>query len=429
MEDAFRRDQAAWELAQSGESLLRAFTAYRGADQYGGLLWISAWVYRSFGGEAHRPFQMVVITAAFAALAVVYTWAFTRRVFGASAAKWAAWGLALYPEAVLLGSSQMREAFVMTLAGGAFYGLVRYRQEGARGALGWVAAGLGLMLPISPPLTGISLGLLALVGMAMGGWRLRRDRRLWAALGGVAALVLGGVWLGWEHIVPQATAKRFATPAAMFAFWVRQVARWQAYLTYRASGWVQKILRATPAWFDLPFVVGYGVVRPLLPAALIAGGPLLWQAIGVWRALGWTALLLLLMYAPLRALRERGSRPLALWLSLAVWLTIVIASFWGGGDQWDNPRYRVAFVSLHMALGGWVVAGQLRQAARLAAENAGRSGDGPVLDRAVVSGAVHRIRLAAEGAVRHAGAGCSERNTVYPLGLDARTARGKVREW
>jgi hypothetical protein len=30
-----------------------------------------------------------------------------------------------------------------------------------------------------------------------------------------------------------------------------------------------------------------------------------------------------------------------LWLSLVIWGWIVIAAVRGGGDQWDNPRYRV----------------------------------------------------------------------------------------
>jgi hypothetical protein len=37
-----------------------------------------------------------------------------------------------------------------------------------------------------------------------------------------------------------------------------------------------------------------------------------------------------------------------------VWAAILAASFRGGGDQWDNPRYRVAWIGLQATLSAWV---------------------------------------------------------------------------
>ena len=80
-------------------------------------------------------------------------------------------------------------------------------------------------------------------------------------------------------------------------------------------------------------------------------------------------MLFLLLYAPWRVFRwndkwEIGSNRISISaraLVLIVWLGIVIAAFRGGGDQWDNPRYRVSFISLQAALFGWVwVAQRLR---------------------------------------------------------------------
>jgi hypothetical protein len=79
----------------------------------------------------------------------------------------------------------------------------------------------------------------------------------------------------------------------------------------------------------------------------------MWWAIGVWRSLGWTILLGLLVYAPVRAIQTRDKRNLLIGLSLTAWLSILIATFWGGGDQWDNPRYRVAFCCVQIALAAW----------------------------------------------------------------------------
>lgn len=356
MADAFWRDSAAWELAQSGQPLTRAFTGYRAADQYGGLLFLSAAVYRYLGGEAHIPLIMVALAAAVSALAVGFTWAFTRRWFGEQVGRWAAWGMALYPEAVLLGSSQMREAFVMTLVAAVFYGLARDWKVRGQGGLGFVLVGLGAVLALSPPLTLILLALLGIVGLGMDDWRVLRRWKLWAALAGAALAAGVSIWLGWERIAAMVSAEQFENPWEMVAFWVEVTARWQAQLSQQASGVLQSVFRRTPEWFHLPFLLGYGVARPLLPAELFYVTTPMWWAIGVWRSLGWTALLGLLVYAPVRAVRSGEQRNLLIGLSLAVWLTIWIATYWGGGDQWDNPRYRAAFSCLQIALGMWAAA-------------------------------------------------------------------------
>ncbi len=366
MEDAFQRDTAAWGLAQSGGSLLEAFSgSYRSADQYGGLLFLSASVYRLAGGEAHQPLLVVVLAATASALAVPLGWGFTRRIFDARTAKWAAWIIALFPEAVLLGSSQMREAFIMPLAAAAFYGLAVYSGKGGEGGqrrgLPWLVVPLFLIALISPPFGVVLVGLLAITGFAFFRWNFWRNRRFWVVLGSVAVFILAVLWIGWPQIAPRIRAQSFDTPLDMAWQWLRHAARWQAYLSERSSGWLQKIFDETPDWFNLPFLVAYGVTRPLLPAQLLATSIPAWWAIGVWRSIGWTLMLAVLVYAPILALRSRDDRTLLLGLSLAVWAGVIYASFWGGGDQWDNPRYRVAFVVLQAALTAAVCVSQLRR--------------------------------------------------------------------
>jgi len=204
-------------------------------------------------------------------------------------------------KAVLLGSSQMREAFVMPLAALALYGLARAWDIRTWRALGGVLGPLILLVPISPPFAGILIALLGVVGLGLDGWRVVRSWRLWGTLAGLGLLAAAALWLGWDRIASTLAGRPYDTPLAMFAHWFELVGRWQAYQTVRASGWVQKITRETPAWFDTPFLMSYGISRPLLPAALIASSNRLWQFIGVWRSLGWTLLLPLLAYAPIRA--------------------------------------------------------------------------------------------------------------------------------
>ncbi len=354
MADASDRDQTAWQLASSEKPLYKAFQgSFRRVDQYGGLLYMSALTYRYLGGETHQPLVMVVITASFSALGVLFLWAFAKRAWDERIAMLAAWILALFPEAVLLGSSQMREAFLMTLTITAFYGLARYWRDRSWVGLVWVVLALLLSVPFSPPTTALLMLMLVIQALFLGRSLFQGDilssRRFWMVFIGLAALILVGLWLSWGRFAPEGVSN----PLALISWWVRKSADWQAYLTERASGWMQKIFDSTPEWTHLPMLVAYGVVQPFLPAALIdITGAAIWQAIAIWRALGWMLLLPMLLYAPVRAFSKRGDG-FSRGVSLIVWLAILIASYRGGGDMWDNPRYRAVFVSLQVALVAW----------------------------------------------------------------------------
>ena len=355
MADAYDRDQASFELAQSGKSLLKAFEgSYHKADQYGGILFLSAMVYRYMGISFHQPLLVVVITSAVSALGVLFVWAFSRDAWNSSAAKIAAWGLALYPEAVLLGSSQMREAFIMTLVIVAFYGLVRYWRDHSWKGLVWMVAALVFILPFSPPATGLLMGTLGILAIALGGdlvsSQLTRSRRLWVILGVLVLLVATGIWLSWGQIAPESASN----PIALIRWWVKKSAEWQAHLSERASGKIQAIFDRTPNWLHMPMLLIYGVVQPVLPAALVdVTAVAIWRCVTIWRAVGWTALLAFLLYAPLRAWRGYGDRRVARALSVIAWLVILIASYRSGGDMWDNPRYRAMFAGPQIALAAW----------------------------------------------------------------------------
>lgn len=379
MADAHARDLAAWQLSQAETSLLAVFSNHHYTDQYGGLLFLSAVVYRYIGGQLHQPLLIVVITAAFSSLAVLFTWAFSRRAWSERVALVAACALALYPEAVLLGSSQMREAFTISLTMAAFYGLVRYWQHRSWGGLIWILTALLLILPFSPPFAAVVLGMLALVAFLKAGIfikpRFAHHGRLWLILGGIALLVTIGVLFTWGQFAPTETSN----PFAFLVWWIKKSAAWQMYLNASSSGWVQKVFQTIPEWGQIPFLVVYGILRPFLPAALVdSGSAALWRGIAIWRSAGWALLLGFLAYAPLRALWKRSWKDWAPSLSLVVWLGILIASFRSGGDLWDNPRYRVAFAGLQIALAAWAWSDQ-------------RQENDPWLKRALISFALFLI--------------------------------------
>ncbi|MBX3048336.1 MAG: glycosyltransferase family 39 protein [Anaerolineales bacterium] len=337
MQDAFNRDQAAWQLAQSETPLVHAFQGYSHTDQYGGLLFLSAAVYRYLGGGEHQPLMVLVLAAAVSGLAVAYTWAFARRTLGPRVAHLAACGVALYPEAVLLGSSQMREAFTVCLLPLALYALLRCREKLSAANLALLLVPLGLTAALTSAFIPSLLGTLALVFLAIERWPWLRSRRVW--LGVLAATGLGVLL--------------FFLLFDESELWLVQAAQWQVYVSANASGWVAREFERLPLGAQIPFLVSYGVLRPLLPAALTAGGPLVWTMIGVWRALGWTVLLAFLLYAIYLVLRDRKWLEVPGALLLAVWATNILTSYRGGGDLWDNPRYRSAFASIQLILAAW----------------------------------------------------------------------------
>ncbi|HBX68781.1 MAG TPA: hypothetical protein DEH25_05205 [Chloroflexi bacterium] len=368
MTDAFERDVAAWDLARSDLPLSAAFSEFSGDDQYGGLLFGSALVYRALGGATHQPLMMVVLAAAFSALAVIFTWGFARQVWDAPVAAIAAWVVALFPDAILLGSTQMREAFMMTLVVLAFYGLVQALRERSRWGLAWILAALLLSFPLSLLFAVMLAGMLAVFALFLttGSWK--KHWRVWLVLAALVALALVVIWLFGDQLLPTGSAN----PVKLLQRWLRQAARWQAYNTEHASGWMQKVFRTTPQGFHPWILLGYGVVRPFLPAALFDSAAPLWQGIAIWRSLGWVLLLPFLIIAPLLAWRRDGLRSPVMGLSILVWAVILVASFRGGGDNWDNPRYRASWIGLQAALAAWVWVTQRRD-------------DSPWLRRALVA--------------------------------------------
>lgn len=337
MEDAFNRDRAAWELARTDQPLIVAFQGHSSTDQYGGLLFLSAGVYRYLAGVEHSPLLVLALAATISGLAVAFTWAFSRRVFGETVAYFAAWGLALYPEAVLLGSSQMREAFTVCLVPLSLYGLLRFREEKTAATFALLAVPTLLSIPLTWAFTPSLLLLLVLVYSALDDWRWLRSTKVWIGL----------------VILAMALAIGFLLFVDEQGLWLVQSARWQAYVSANASGWVAREFERLPLFGQIPFLVVYGIFRPLLPAALLAGGPPIWTAIGIWRALGWTALLAMLVYASYLALRGKQWRQLPGALLVASWGTSIAASYRGGGDLWDSPRYRSAFAAVQMMLAAW----------------------------------------------------------------------------
>jgi hypothetical protein len=336
MEDAYKREAIAWKLGKSTDSLIDSFRGYSATDQYGGLLFINATLYRFVGGETHQHLHTLYLAASISGLAVLFGWALTQKLWGGSAAHLTAVLIAFYPEALLLGSTQMREAYTVTLVPLAALLLLEWIQRWNWRWLAAVIIVLVVTFAFNQPVA-LQLGLgLVFIGFLSTWNELNRSRWFWPFVGlGVLA----------------AFALLYVIREDVFAF--QDAVRWQQYVSESSSGWVARQFERMPPWTHVPFLIFYGVLRPLLPAALIADGAWLWRIVAVVRALGWTLTLAMLLYASLLAVLQGFWKKLPGLLLAFNWVVVVLASYRGGGDLWDNPRYRSTFAVMQMALIAW----------------------------------------------------------------------------
>lgn len=334
--DAFMRDGQAWQLAESGTSVLKAFGGEFVTDQYGGLLALSAQVYRVFSPDAHRPFIMVVLSAGVSALGLPFIISATRKLIDKKAASLVGWTMALFPEMLILGATQMREPFLVTSFAICFWAVSPWfdRDKRILRILSFFVGVTGMLL-VS---TRMALPLLAILFIWSWIEFSSRFSKKWIKIAGWVMLLLfasGLVALSWS--------------------WLKDVMKWDILLAYRGSGWIEKIFDTTPDWFHAPFIIVYGLFQPVLPAAIVDPAPLIWRLVGIVRGLGWYGLIPFLIYGlfTIWKIEDKKKRQLFIWLALAIWGWILLSSARAGGDQWDNPRYRMILLPWMCMLTAW----------------------------------------------------------------------------
>ncbi|MBL8062016.1 MAG: hypothetical protein JNK32_03285 [Anaerolineales bacterium] len=349
--DAHRRDDQAWDLAASAHPVFDAFNRKFAYDQYGGLLAFSASIYRYLSPDAHRLLMLVLLSALMGALGVPFLWKAATIQWGEKTAMAAGWVFALYPESVLLGGSAMREPYLHAFSAFALWGFTDWQVQHNKNSLAWLALGIAGMLLVSP-----SIALVTLI--ILGGWvyfASERGRLSWWMIVVALLVFLAGLFLLSSSLDRQGNLGG-GTPLAVINNFIRESLRWNIYKIEEESGWVQKLFDEWPRWIRLPFVVTYGSLQPVLPAILIAPTTVIWKVIGIVRSLGWYVLLPALILSPLAAAGTgaEAKRKFLMWLTLIVWGWILFTALRGGGDQWDNPRYRTILFLWHAILAGHV---------------------------------------------------------------------------
>jgi hypothetical protein len=356
--DAFTYDSQAWGLAASGTPLWKAFSRSSGIEeQYGGLTFTLSLTYRLLSPDAHRPWLTILLSALIGALGVALAWKGARHAWGEDVALVLGWIMALYPESLFAGSSQIREPYLLLFIAMLLWVAATWQKKHKRTTWIWMAGGiLGLFL-FSP---GVAVASLVVLGIWVTLERGEVHIRWYWVAGTAGVILLAG--LLFSQIVA-GTLRERGGPLANLVNWLKISMNLGAYVTTLNSGWLQTIFEALPLPLHLPIIIAYGVAQPVLPAAI--ADPAVWpvRLIGILRGLGWYGLLPLLFYClrPIWKTTDKRARIAWLWLWLAVWVWIILASARAGGDQWDNPRYRVILLIFQAALAAYALLWARRQ--------------------------------------------------------------------
>ncbi|NPV85280.1 MAG: hypothetical protein HPY45_04655 [Anaerolineae bacterium] len=332
--DAYRRDTEAWGFTLSATPLWDIFKAELDTDQYGGLLILSGILYRYLSPDAHRPLLIILLAASFAALGVPFLHRAVCQRWEQTLADLTCWILVLYPDSILFGSSQMREPFLIGLLCIAFWGIVNWRQNRYTAAAAFLIGWSGMMV------FSTRMGIAALAFLIVWLWLedLLPKSSAWQWLGWVSLCLAGAgvVVLGWQ--------------------WLHTTAAWDILLTERNSGRVQTaISELAGGRFGPQFIVIYGLAQPVLPAAIAEPALALWKTIAIMRSLGWYALAPFLLYGIFSVWKAQpgAEKRILIWVAIFTFAWLLISSMRAGGDQWDNPRYRMVFLPFLALLAAW----------------------------------------------------------------------------
>lgn len=335
--DAYTRDRQAWEFVEQQKPVSQMFNREElYSDQYGGMLAISAGIYRVFSADAHRPWLIILLSAFASGIGVLFLGRTIEGMFGQKPAAVGSGIYAFYPEAILLGGSQMRDPILMMLIAAAFFFVNRRQEWGTKRTCLWLVPTLIIMVFFSSLVAAFCALVLLIWAWISAAEETRRPLRTIGWLFIVLIIIVGGV---------------------LTTAWLRDTLVYEKFNMVQSSGMVQAVTRSLPPSMTVPFLTAYGLFQPVLPAAIFDDSVPIWRFLSSFKAAGWYLFMPLLVYVPL-ALRKsepstRKKQLIVLSLLMLGW--ILLSSVRGAGDMWDNPRYRTIFLPLLALISAWAV--------------------------------------------------------------------------
>lgn len=350
-QDAYLRDTQAQKIAASDQPIHTAFTKGYASDQYGGYLALSIFVYRYITPDYARPAPLILLSAWASALSILFFWLIARKFLLKPALGFALWVFCLYPQSILLGATQMREPYLICLSTILIWSLLEWFDTPQPKMLVWAGfASAGVVL--------ISPGILLPIYLSLAGWWLYSKQRkkipawLVFAVIGVAVVVL--IVFAYA-IATQNQLERYSLPQIILK-WFLLAIEVDMELSMANSGRIEFLFQGLPAYFQPPFILLYGILQPVLPAAILDKTLWISNLTSSILAAGWYWLLPLLVYAPFiqgNSL-QKATKKQYIWIVLVCWFWILFSSLRAGGDQWDNPRYRTILLPWMALIAGWV---------------------------------------------------------------------------
>ena len=325
-DDAYRRDEEAWKIVEEEDpSFLEPLTRKYNNDQYGGMAVLGIWIYKFLSPDARRFSLIFLLGAFFTAAGIPFFWKAIKNRWDLQLANIAAWIYVLYPDSIVYASSVMREPFLTGILAAAFWALCTLRDHWKKSTMALICCTL-LILPFS---TFVAEALVICIGL----W-------VWVEV----LIPRSGKWL-WAGIlvmfISVLLTLAFALPS------INEFIHYDIHTTEINSGWVEKVVGEIGGKFRSGFLAVYGITQPVLPAILFYRPTTpYWKVVGIFRAVGWYAMVPFLFYALFSVFRTQAKKEKGLLVINAIFLIcwIFVSSLRAGGDQWDNPRYRVIFL-------------------------------------------------------------------------------------
>lgn len=345
-DDAYRRDEEAWTAAVKEDlSFMDTLTREYHNDQYGAMAVMGVWIYKYLSPDARRFSFLFILGVFFTTFGLPFLKSALDDRFGSRAGMIAALIYTLYPDAIFYSSAAMREPFLIGIVAVGFWALCTMEKHLKKSLMVWL-----ICIAVCFPFSSLVAAVLAAAGV-LWFWaeRLISRSRVWLWLGIICAVVgiLGAL----------------LTSLPAFREWIH----YDIHTTEVGSGWVEKVVGEVGTQFRSIFVAVYGITQPILPAILVYPvtpacvlnidkcTTIFWKIAGIFRAAGWYLLVPFLFYAIFTTFREKDRKEKAVLIINALFIPvwIFIASLRAGGDQWDNPRYRVIFLPWMAFLAAW----------------------------------------------------------------------------